>query len=368
VGVPNVPLKLTAPLPWLDPKFVPVIVTEVPTAADVVERLVMLGAATTVNFTPFVLTPLAVTMTFPVVAPDGTVVTIELALQLATVAFVPLNSTLPVPWLAPKFDPEIVTDALTAPDVGDKLEMLGVAKTVKLTPFVFTPLAFTTTFPVVAPEGTLTTMLLALQLVTEAVVPLNLTVALPCEEPKFEPAIVTEAPTAPEVSERLVMLGVARMVKLFPLLAVPETVTTTFPVVAPVGTVTTILLAPQFDTVAVVPLNLTVLLPCDEPKFDPAIVTDAPAAPDAGVRLVIEGELAKVRVVKTKTNTRKTHVLKISQALRIIGTPLPHAPSGAGRIAGETEAAILFFVCNECGKNLLRVLVFVKYRHHMLYK
>lgn len=88
-------------------------------------------------------------------------------------------------------------------------------------------------------------MVLALQLVTVAVVPLNFTVPLPCEEPKLEPAMVTEAPTAPEVGERLVMLGVAR----------------TVPVVAPPGTVTTMLLALQLVTVAVVPLNLTVLLP-----------------------------------------------------------------------------------------------------------
>jgi hypothetical protein len=73
----------------------------------------------------------------------------------------------------------MVTDAPTAPDVGVRLVMLGVASTVKLIPFVFTPLAFTTTFPVVAPEGTGATMLLALQLVTVAVVPLNLTVLVP---------------------------------------------------------------------------------------------------------------------------------------------------------------------------------------------
>jgi hypothetical protein len=57
--------------------------------------------------------------------------------------------------------------------------MLGAASTVKLIPFVFTPLAFTTTFPVVAPEGTAATMLLALHVVTVAVVPLNLTVLVP---------------------------------------------------------------------------------------------------------------------------------------------------------------------------------------------
>lgn len=50
-------------------------------------------------------------------------------------------------------------------------------------------------------------MLVALQLVIVAAVPLNLTVLLPWVEPKFVPVIVTAAPTAPDVGERLVMLG-----------------------------------------------------------------------------------------------------------------------------------------------------------------
>jgi hypothetical protein len=84
---------------------------------------------------------------------------------------------------------------------------------------------------------------------------------------------VTGAATAPEVGERLVIFGAETTVKLFPLLAVPETVTTTFPVVAPLGTLATMLVAVQLVAVAVVPLNFTVLLPCVEPKLVPAIVT-----------------------------------------------------------------------------------------------
>jgi len=57
--------------------------------------------------------------------------------------------------------------------------MLGAATTVKLTPLLSTPLACTTTFPVVAPDGTVTAMLEALHVVTVAVVPLNLTVLVP---------------------------------------------------------------------------------------------------------------------------------------------------------------------------------------------
>jgi len=47
--------------------------------------------------------------------------------------------------------------------------------TVNVTPFEFTPLMSTTTFPVVAPFGTVTPMLVALQLVTFEAVPLKLT-------------------------------------------------------------------------------------------------------------------------------------------------------------------------------------------------
>src|SRR5580658_615319 len=119
-----------------------------------------------------------------------------------------------------------------AAEAGDNVVMLGVASTVKLTPLLATPDTVTTTFPVVAPAGTGATMLVALQLVGVADVPLNLTVLVPCVVPKFVPVIVTEAPTAAEVGDNVVMLGVASTVKLTPLLATPDTVTTTFPVVA----------------------------------------------------------------------------------------------------------------------------------------
>ena len=75
------------------------------------------------------------------------------------------------------------------------------------------------------------------------------------------PLLVTDAPTAPEDGERLLMLGAATTVKLTPELATPETVTTIFPVVAPEGTGVTILPSLQLVGVAEVPLNLTVLVP-----------------------------------------------------------------------------------------------------------
>jgi hypothetical protein len=59
-------------------------------------------------------------------------------------------------------------------------------------------------------------MLVALQLVGVATVPLNVTVLVPCVVPKLVPAIVTDVPRAPEFGVRLVMLG--ETVKLTPLL------------------------------------------------------------------------------------------------------------------------------------------------------
>src|SRR5271155_2797125 len=142
IVVAVVPLNCTVLEPWVEPKFVPVIVTDEPTAPDVGDRLVMLGAATTVNDDPLLATLLTVTTTLPVVAPVGTVATIEVALQLPiVVAVVPLNCTVLEPCVDPKFVPVMVTDEPTAPDVVDRLVMLGADTTVNEDPLLFTPLA-----------------------------------------------------------------------------------------------------------------------------------------------------------------------------------------------------------------------------------
>src|SRR6266478_181913 len=168
---------------------------------------------------------------------------------------------------------------------------------VKFTPLLAAPPTVTTTFPVVVPDGTGTTMLVALQLVGVPAVPLKVTVPVPCVVPKFAPAIVTDVPTAPEFGFKLVMFGADEVtVKFTPLLMSPAEppplgalVTTTFPVAAPAGTGTTMLVALQPVGVPAVPLKVTVLAPCVVPKFAPAIVTDVPATPDVGFRLVMLG-------------------------------------------------------------------------------
>ena len=66
----------------------------------------------------------------------------------------------------------------------------------------------TTKLPVVAPEGTGTTMLVSLQVVGEAKAPLNVTVLEPCAAPKLLPLIVTDVPMGPDEGFRLVIRGV----------------------------------------------------------------------------------------------------------------------------------------------------------------
>jgi hypothetical protein len=191
----------------------------------------------------------------------------------------------------PKFTPEMVTDVPTGSFVGDKLEILGGPPvTVKLTPLLDIPATFTTTLPVSAPFGTVTPMLVALQLENAVTgTPLKVTVPPFCAEPKFVPVMVTDAPTAPEEIDRLEMFGVEITVNDEPLLDNPPTVTTTGPVpVAPLGTVATMLVPRELQVVidvAAVPLNVTVLDPWDEPKFAPVMVTDVvPATPETGDR------------------------------------------------------------------------------------
>jgi len=162
--------------------------------------------------------------------------------------------------------------------------------TVNRTPLLGAFKTVTTTFPVSAPLGTGTPMFVALQLVGVPANPLNVTVLLPWLLPKFEPAIVTGVPRVPVVGVTVPMLGAGMTVKVTPLLAAPPTVTTTFPVVAPVGTGITIVVAFQLVAVpADVPLNVTVLVPCVVPKFVPVIVIGTPTAPEVWLKLVMLG-------------------------------------------------------------------------------
>ena len=128
---------------------------------------------------------------------------------------------------------------------------------------------------------------------TVAAVPLNVTVLEPCDPPKLVPEIVTEVPTRPEVGLRVEMFGPGDevTVNVMLLLATPPTVTTTGPVVAPVGTGTTILVSLQLVGVPAVPLNVTVLDACVAPNLLPMMVTGVLAGPDETLRPEMYGAL-----------------------------------------------------------------------------
>ena len=242
----------------------------------------------TVNGTPLLAVPPTVTTTFPEVARKGTGATMLVAVQLVGFASIPLKVTVLVPCVEPKFTPEIVTEVPVGPAVGERLVIPGPDPTMKSTLLLGVPPTVTTTFPVVAPLGTFTTMVVVFQLVAvPADTPLNLTVLVPCVEPKLTPPIVTELPTDPEVGFKTKMAGPELGSKTEQLLDIPPTVTRTHPMVAPAGTGTTMLVALQLVGVASTPLNVT--FPVVEPKFVPVIVTDVPGEPEVGLREVIVG-------------------------------------------------------------------------------
>jgi len=129
--------------------------------------------------------------------------------------------------------------------------------TVNVTPLLENAPTLTTIGPLVAPEGTETTIFLGLQLVDVAATPLK--VINPAVTPKLDPETLTDVPTGPDVGEMLVTAG--GTLNCSPLLEAPPTVTTTGPEEAPGGTIVTILVLIQLLTAAGMPLKLTTLLP-----------------------------------------------------------------------------------------------------------
>jgi hypothetical protein len=137
----------------------------------------------------------------------GTGTMMLLADHIVGVVPMPLKVAVLAPMVAPKLAPEIVTDVVLGPFIGARLVMLGIGATVNGTPLLATPPTVTTTFPVVAPAGTGTTILEAAHVVGRVSVPLNLRVLVPLVPPKFVPVTVIDLPTQPLVVDRLVMVG-----------------------------------------------------------------------------------------------------------------------------------------------------------------
>ena len=204
-------------------------------------------------------------------------------------ACVPLNVTVLVPWVEPKFFPFMTTGTPTAADEGEISVIPGFEPTTKNIKLLTFDPTVTVTGPVVAPVGTAAVILTSLHIAAVAEMPLNLIALVPCIAPKFFPETVTEVPTEPKLGDRLKIAGVVPAEKTAGLLATPATVTSTFPVVTPVGAGTTIAVAFQLVGAALTPLNATVLAPWVAPKFAPEIVTDVPAAPEFGLTLLMCG-------------------------------------------------------------------------------
>jgi hypothetical protein len=187
----------------------------------------------------------------------------------------------------PKPVPPIVTEEPIGPTVGDRLVTERDSSSVKATALLVKPPLTTVTEPLVAFDGTETLMLVSVQEFTEAEIPLNWTWLLWLAAPNPLPATVMVPPIGAAGGVRLVITG--RTVKFMPLLDSPDTVTTTLPVVAPLGTGTLMLVALQLVGAAVVPLNVTPLAPCVAPKLVPVMVMAAPTPPEFGDRAEMLG-------------------------------------------------------------------------------
>jgi hypothetical protein len=207
LNVAAVPLKVTAVAPV---KFVPVIVTVVPTGPKVGVNEAIVGTPVLVTVNLWELQsvpPGVVTQIFPVVAPLGTVAVIWVdETTLNVLEETPLNVTLVAPV---RFVPVMVTDVPTGPLVGVNEVIVGVAAvvvTVKLWELQSVPPGVVTQiFPVVAPVGTVAVIWVdepPVKLVAD--VPPNVTAVAPV---RFVPVIVTIVPTGPEVGVNEVIVG-----------------------------------------------------------------------------------------------------------------------------------------------------------------
>ena len=240
-----------------------------------------------------------VTLILPEV-PDATTAVILVAeTTLKDVAAVPPKLTAVAPV---KLVPVKVTVVPLPALVGFIKVMVGAGINVNPARVAVPPGVVTLTLPEV-PEPTTAVMLVAETTLNEvAAVPPKLTAVAFV---KLVPVMVTDVPTAPLVGLKLVMVGAgaAVTVKLVALVPVsPPTVTVMAPVVAPVGTDVVMPVLVLAVTVAVVPLNFTVLLAGVVEKFVPEIVTVAPTVPLVGAKPLMVG-VDVVAIVFRKTET-----------------------------------------------------------------
>ena len=111
------------------------------------------------------------------------------------------------------------------------------------------------------------------------------------------------------------------------------TVTAIGPLVAPLGTVAVKLVALAAVTVALVPLNFTVLLAAVALKFVPVIVTGVPTGPICGLKPVIGG-------IGTVTINAELLVPELAAPVTDTSTKPPIAPVGTITVKVVAVAAL----------------------------
>ena len=120
------------------------------------------------------------------------------------------------------------------------------------------PLTVTVIFPTVLPAGRVAVTEVAVLAVTVAAMPLNFTILLAAVELKPVPEIVTAEPAMPTPGVNEVIANGKTKNSVGTVTVEPPRVTVTYPVVAPVGTVTVRLVALPVVIVQVVPFILTI--------------------------------------------------------------------------------------------------------------
>ena len=262
--------------------------------------------------------PLTVRVIGPVAAPEGTEVVILVDEDAVTVAEIPLKVTELFAGVVLKFVPEMVTVAPSAPLAGVNPVKVGVGATVKLFVLkIVMPFRVKEILPVVAPIGTEVVILVAVEAVTVAATPLKVKMLSSGIALKFEPLIMTVAPTAPLPGLKLAIEGVGETLKLDPVvIVIPFTFMEMGPEVAPAGTLVAILDVVDVVTEANVPLNDTVGMVM---KFVPVIVTTVPTAPLVGLKPVTVGEANTVKLAALEMVTPLT-VIEILPVVAPAGT------------------------------------------------
>src|SRR5438552_12923133 len=256
----------------------------------------------------------------------------------------PLKSTASWPgFLWPNPRPEITTGLPIGPSVGSRV--IGII-TVKVTGAVVLyctgaqqdpsgkgsmEATLTTSGPVIAFDGTFTSIRVSRHCTTSAATPLNCTSLtpkgingsfMPILGPKLRPIICTVAPGAASFGETSLMVGTST-VKVPTVLVLGPDLTSTGPVTALRGTLTTIrafshcstnpgaLLLPKSTALSFVDTNL--------PNPSPVMVTVMPIGPESGL---IAGAAHAPSHAKTTTRTvpRRAPVVR-PRSLFIVSTP-----------------------------------------------